>query len=165
MEISYLFLLSRFFSWSLRVWLRHGFFCVFILLGNIWVCGCVTIFEKYLFIVSLPFYQELNTLHITLTKSLLKSSNTWLYTVHAALSTESHQTGAPNFHAADWYFQSDWEQRIPLSIKCQINEMCSNHRETTSDPWSLETLASTKTVAGAKKPGVCWHKRQERWNQ
>lgn len=122
-------------------------------------------FFTYLFIVSLPFYQELNTLHITLTKSLLKSSNTWLYTVHVALSTESHQTGAPNFHAADWYFQSDWEQRIPLSIKCQINEMCSNHGETTSDPWSLETLASTKMVAGAKKPGVCWHKRQERWNQ
>ena len=93
--------------------------------------------------------------------NILKSSNTWLYTVHAAWTTKSHKTGVPDFHAIDRYLQSDQQQHLPLRIKCRINRTCSNHQETTTDPWSLETVSSTKTVTGTKKPGVCWLKRRE----
>ena len=94
--------------------------------------------------------------------NLLKSSNTCIYTVHVAWTTESHKIAVPDFHAADWYLQSEWQQHIPLRIKCPIKGMCSNHQETTTNPWSMETLSSTKTVSGVKKLGVCWRERQER---
>ena len=45
-------------------------------------------------------------------------------------------SGVPNLGAKDWYLLSD-QQQLRLEIKCTINKMHLNHRETISPTSSL----------------------------
>ena len=62
-------------------------------------------------------------------------------------------SGVPNLGAKDWYLLSD-QQQLRLEIKCTINKMHLNHRETISPTSSLGKIVLHKISPWCQKVWV-----------